>query len=161
MNRQLNQSITTRFLKEKNVNFVSSRIDCNGTENVFTLRLTCTEGPTAPANCFPVKISLTFRTFAGTWAIFIGLTGILGNMLTLLAIPYAAKRQRFVLLFILFYEVLFLEFIILSKIKTWFLWTFLLQPNNKLYNISTLCLLAISQWRIFFRLSILFPFKSS
>jgi hypothetical protein len=32
--------------------------------------------------------------FAGIWGIVVGLTGIFGNLLTLFAIPYAAKRKR-------------------------------------------------------------------
>ena len=38
----------------------------------------------------------TYRQVLGLWAVFIIVFGILGNVLTLLAVPYAAKRKSFV-----------------------------------------------------------------
>ena len=36
----------------------------------------------------------TYRQLLGLWAVFIIIFGVLGNLLTLLAIPYAARKKR-------------------------------------------------------------------
>jgi hypothetical protein len=46
--------------------------------------------------CFPKDVSRTFAISTGVWAIVMAITGILGNLLTLLAIPYAAKHRRLI-----------------------------------------------------------------
>jgi hypothetical protein len=58
------------------------------------MRLECTEDPDPPDVCFPSDISVAFGIFAGVWGILVATTGILGNLLTLTAIPYAAKHRR-------------------------------------------------------------------
>ena len=58
------------------------------------MRKICTETSDPPDSCFPTEITPTFGLFAGLWGIFVALTGIFGNLLTLFAIPYAAKRKR-------------------------------------------------------------------
>ena len=37
----------------------------------------------------------TYRQVLGLWAVFIIILGVLGNLLTLFAIPYAARKKRF------------------------------------------------------------------
>ena len=58
------------------------------------MRLICTESSDPPDSCFLLEIGDVFRIFAGFWGILVATTGILGNLLTLLAIPYAAKHRR-------------------------------------------------------------------
>ena len=43
--------------------------------------------------CFP-PIDETFSLFVGTWSAINSLLGLMGNGLTLLAIPYASKRKK-------------------------------------------------------------------
>ena len=44
--------------------------------------------------CFQKDISTSFSTFAAVWCIVIAAVGFLGNLLTLMAIPYARKKRR-------------------------------------------------------------------
>ena len=53
----------------------------------------------SPENeCFQKDISLEFSTFAGVWCIAIAAIGFIGNFLTLIAIPYASKKRRQVIM---------------------------------------------------------------
>ena len=45
------------------------------------------------ADCIPNE-DKQYRTALGIWALINAIIGILGNMLTLLAIPYAARKKR-------------------------------------------------------------------
>ena len=45
------------------------------------------------SGCIP-KEEQYYRKALGIWAIIIGVVGVLGNILTLLAIPYAARKKR-------------------------------------------------------------------
>ena len=47
--------------------------------------------------CFPSYINDTVAVLTGTWCIFNAIIGFTGNLLTLLAIPFAANRKRYVL----------------------------------------------------------------
>ena len=48
-----------------------------------------------PDNCFPSdEIFPGFRRAVGIWCIVNAVIGSMGNLLTLLAIPYAAKRNK-------------------------------------------------------------------
>ena len=70
---------------------------CNSYENIVSLSETC-------VNSFDVKsfeciqnndeIKSIIRTFMGIWSTIIAVCGTAGNLLTLLAIPHAAKHKR-------------------------------------------------------------------
>ena len=48
--------------------------------------------------CSPYELrECTYRQVLGLWAIFIIILGVLGNLLTLFAIPYAARKKRYAL----------------------------------------------------------------
>ena len=49
---------------------------------------------TAPEGCF---LQSTIGTITSIWCMIHGFIGITGNLLTLLAIPYAAKKKKWVL----------------------------------------------------------------
>ena len=44
--------------------------------------------------CFSKNISTTLSNFAGVWCIINAILGFTGNLLTLLAIPYACWKKR-------------------------------------------------------------------
>ena len=45
--------------------------------------------------CFPSYITDTVAVLTGIWCIFNAIIGFTGNLLTLLAIPFAANRKRY------------------------------------------------------------------
>ena len=47
-----------------------------------------------PDECFSKNISTTLSNFAGVWCIINAILGFTGNLLTLLAIPYACWKKR-------------------------------------------------------------------
>ncbi len=67
---------------------------CDGIENVYRMRIICTDTDDPPESCYPDEITPTFGIFAGAWGIFVATIGILGNLLTLIAIPVAANHKR-------------------------------------------------------------------
>ena len=48
---------------------------------------------TFPPQCFP-STNQGLRIFVGIWAVFCGIIGFVGNLLTIIAIPYAAKKNQ-------------------------------------------------------------------
>ena len=46
--------------------------------------------------CFPNQAGDAFSVFVGVWSIINSGVGLLGNGLTLLAIPYARKRKKYI-----------------------------------------------------------------
>ena len=46
-----------------------------------------------PAQCFPSEY-INLRIAVGIWAIICGIVGFIGNLLTIIAIPYAAKNNQ-------------------------------------------------------------------
>ena len=48
---------------------------------------------TAPEDCFPQSTNYN-GTITSIWCMIQGFVGITGNLLTLLAIPYAAKKKK-------------------------------------------------------------------
>ena len=44
-------------------------------------------------DCFPNQFTIATSTIVGTWCVLICIIGFPGNLLTLLAIPYAAKNK--------------------------------------------------------------------
>ena len=86
---------------------------CNSYENIVSLSETC-------VNSFDVKsfeciqnndeTKSVIRTFMGIWSTIIAVCGTAGNLLTLLAIPHAAKHKRLLFhLMIPFKEISFLN----------------------------------------------------
>ena len=49
-----------------------------------------------PNQCFSSDHKLTF--WLGLWCILNAVVGFVGNLLTIIAIPYAAKKQKYVLM---------------------------------------------------------------
>ena len=43
--------------------------------------------------CYPLK-RYEFKFALGLWCVILGLIGFVGNLLTILAIPYAAKKKK-------------------------------------------------------------------
>ena len=46
-----------------------------------------------PDQCFPSEYK-ELRMAVGVWAIICGIVGFIGNLLTIMAIPYAAKKNQ-------------------------------------------------------------------
>lgn len=56
----------------------------------------CTNGAYDKLLCIPdLEEQIPFRAGLGVWGLVIVLFGVFGNLLTLLSVPYAAKRQRY------------------------------------------------------------------
>ena len=72
-------------------------VSCSTSENIYMLNEMCTNGSN-PSNleCYKDHGPMTdaIRISTGVWHIFIAFIGIFGNMTTLIAIPYAAKKKR-------------------------------------------------------------------
>lgn len=74
--------------------------ECIGGENstIFLLSKMCVNGSNAEnVECVRNYNDISYlvlRKLVGLWSILVGSLGISGNLLTLLAIPYAAKRKR-------------------------------------------------------------------
>ena len=55
----------------------------------------CVNGSFNASLCLPdIDETRPWRIALGVWTLFVIIVGILGNVFTLLAIPYAARRQR-------------------------------------------------------------------
>ena len=66
---------------------------CNGSKYIEMFSEFCLQHP-EEHQCFPQSMQY-LSDFAGIWCIINAVLGFSGNLLTLLAIPYAAKRQKF------------------------------------------------------------------
>ena len=66
---------------------------CNGSKYIQMFSDFCLQHP-EEFQCFPQQMR-DISVFAGIWSIVNAVLGICGNLLTILAIPYAAKRQKF------------------------------------------------------------------
>ena len=66
---------------------------CNDTKYIAILSEICLEYP-QHSQCFPQEMQ-NISIPAGIWCIVNAILGFSGNLLTILAIPYAAKRQKF------------------------------------------------------------------
>ena len=76
---------------------MGNRVTCNTSENIYTLNELCTNGSNSSnLECYKDHGSMTnaSRISTGVWHIVIALIGIFGNITTLIAIPYAAKKKR-------------------------------------------------------------------
>ncbi len=56
--------------------------DCLSSDEIWGVQDICT------------PFTVTFRTATGVWCLMNAIIGILGNLLTILAIPYAARKKK-------------------------------------------------------------------
>ena len=76
---------------------MGNKVSCSTSENIFMLNELCMNGSNSSnLECYKDHGSMTnaSRISTGVWYIFIALIGIFGNITTLIAIPYAAKKKR-------------------------------------------------------------------
>ena len=62
------------------------------TQQVYNMSKLC-PGNVDLDGCYPPRFSGPLATFAGVWCILNAVVGIIGNLMTLVAIPYAAKKK--------------------------------------------------------------------
>ena len=77
-------------------NYINTNLVCesNYTDALFVCKFCGTGCDSDIIQCNSYELQeCTYRQVLGLWAIFIIIFGILGNVLTLLAVPYAAKRK--------------------------------------------------------------------
>ena len=55
----------------------------------------CLSQPNFTSHCFPTEY-YNLRIAVGVWSIISGFVGFAGNLLTIIAIPYAAKNNQYV-----------------------------------------------------------------
>ena len=81
-----------------NVSDTFEQWECKEGDNIYLLSKLCVNGSnTDNLECIQNYNDITYwvlRKLLGIWSILVGSLGISGNLLTLLAIPYAAKRKR-------------------------------------------------------------------
>ena len=64
-------------------------------ENIFNLSKLCVDGSdNGSLPCLLKENMQPYHTAMGVWAIFVVVFAVLGNLLTLLAVPYAARKKR-------------------------------------------------------------------
>ena len=67
---------------------------CDGTNNYYLSKL-CVNGSYEETLCIPeLDRQLPYRVALGVWGLIVMVFGVIGNLLTLLSIPYAAQKQR-------------------------------------------------------------------
>ena len=66
---------------------------CNGSKYIQMFSEFCLQHP-EESQCFPQQMRDS-SVFAGIWCIVNAILGFCGNLLTIFAIPYAARRQKF------------------------------------------------------------------
>ena len=86
--------------QEKLYNLNDTYIACNrnNSNNIYQLSKFCVNDSNVNGlyECLPNDLeNCPYRIALGCWAIIVMIIGVLGNMLTLLALPYAAKRKRY------------------------------------------------------------------
>ena len=71
-------------------------LTCDGENktHIAILSNLCSNGHFREDLCVPENEKRPWRIALGAWALVIALIGICGNIFTLLAVPYAARRQR-------------------------------------------------------------------
>ena len=76
---------------------MGNKVSCSTSDSMYMLNVLCTNGSDS-SNLECVKdhgpITDASRISTGVWHIFIAFIGIFGNITTLIAIPYAAKKKR-------------------------------------------------------------------
>ena len=82
------------------INLSSTQITCDKSNqnDVYTLSKFCVNGSDwSNLECIHDIEEQSFsRNILGIWAIIVSVAGIIGNVLTLLAVPFAANRKRWV-----------------------------------------------------------------
>ena len=82
------------------INLSSTQITCDKSNqnDVYTLSKFCVNGSDwSNLECIHDIEEQSFsRNILGIWAIIVSVAGIIGNVLTLLAVPFAADRKRWV-----------------------------------------------------------------
>ena len=95
-NTTLNEYIEDQFhFVDENVSF----LECKEGENAYLLSKLCVNSSSTDPSleCIQNYNDIThigLRKLLGIWSIIVGGFGVAGNLLTLLAIPYAARRKR-------------------------------------------------------------------
>ena len=77
---------------------MGNSVSCSTPENMYLLNELCTNGSNSSnLECYKDHGPMTeaSRIITGAWYIFIAFIGIFGNLTTLVAIPYAAKKKRY------------------------------------------------------------------
>ena len=87
--------------KDSFYSFNDTFIACNrnNSNNIYKLSKFCVNGSNFDGlyECLPNDLeNCPYRIALGCWAILVMIIGVLGNLLTLLALPYAAKKKRYV-----------------------------------------------------------------
>jgi heme/copper-type cytochrome/quinol oxidase subunit 2 len=72
-------------------------IACDGKNktHIGLLSTLCVNGSFNELHCMPPDEKRPWRIALGVWTLIVIAVGIFGNVFTLLAIPYAARRQRY------------------------------------------------------------------
>ena len=86
---------TTTEMYLVNQSQINNNYTCETAEESFNLRQICVESSRPPDVCFPEVISLTGSNFVGIWCALHAMVGCCGNILTLVAIPYAIRHKRY------------------------------------------------------------------
>ena len=85
---------------DTSINLSSTQITCDKSNqnDVYILSKYCVNGSDwINLDCIhDIDEQSLSRNALGIWAIVVSLAGIMGNVLTLLAVPFAAKRKRWV-----------------------------------------------------------------
>ena len=85
-------------IDQLNVDLNGTYLFCEDGKNVYLLSKLCVDGSYVEhLECIKNiddTTNLLIRNLLGIWSVLVGSFGIAGNLLTLLAIPYAARRKR-------------------------------------------------------------------
>lgn len=73
---------------------IGGNFTCSSAMDAFEMRKICVEMSNPPEECFPRVIPPMMSNFVGVWCALNAVMGSCGNLLTLLAIPYAIKHKR-------------------------------------------------------------------
>jgi len=69
-------------------------LTCSAATDAFEMRKICVEMTNPPPECFPKVVPPGMSNFVGVWCAMNAIMGTCGNLLTLVAIPYAIKHRR-------------------------------------------------------------------
>ena len=89
----------TNFCNDINLDLIC---ETNSTDAIKVCKLCGNTCQSETIDCSQYELrECTYRQILGLWAVFIIIFGILGNLLTLLAIPYAARKKRFIVRYVI------------------------------------------------------------
>ena len=93
-----NSTHTSNEYERVNISDMFGQLECEEGKNLYLLSKLCVNGSNVDnLECIQNYNDITYwvlRKLLAIWSILVGSLGICGNILTLLAIPYAAKRKR-------------------------------------------------------------------